>query len=218
LILSQDQTLVCNLNDSPLDGSRGNRVGHPALERRNGSYIVRSLELATRAFQDSSALTSKQTISRLARSTCCQRPNSHSRLSGALQSNSWHPKASVVLETLSPPQSRKTRRDEPFKSTAAVLDSSTRSVRFSRRCWFPWCASAAFCRRVCTFEVLLFKELLRRSLRLAKPFRAWAPASADLLWIHSSLGARVCLFIGFLSDVSGHLSDSTSKPGWLPIR
>ena len=30
-------------------------------------------------------------------------------------------------------------------------------------------------------EKLLFKELLRRSLRLAKPFRAWVPASADLL-------------------------------------
>src|ERR1700745_1760484 len=108
LILSQDQTLVCNLNDSPLDGSRGNRVGHPALERRNGSYFVRSLELATQAFQDSFALTSKQTLSRLARSTCCQRPNPHSppRL-GAFQPNASFFERRV-LETLSSSQSRKT--------------------------------------------------------------------------------------------------------------
>src|SRR5690348_3381048 len=42
---------------------------------RDGIYIVRSLELTTQALQDLLTLTSKQTISRLARSTCCQRPN-----------------------------------------------------------------------------------------------------------------------------------------------
>src|SRR5262249_44842131 len=103
------------------------------------------------------------------------------RLSGAFQSNSRHSKASVVLETLSSSQSIQTRRDEPFKSTAAILDSSTRSVYLSRRILILVVHLGSICRRVCPFEVLLFKELLRRSLRLAKPFRAWAPASADLL-------------------------------------
>jgi len=76
---------------------------------------------------DSSTLTSKQTISRLARSTCCQRPNPRSawavRFSRTRHSSEWR-----VLETCVSPRSASTRRDEPFKSTAAVHDVSTRSA------------------------------------------------------------------------------------------
>jgi hypothetical protein len=53
------------------------------------------------------------------------------RLSGAFQSNPQR-FALSVLETLSSSQCVQTRRDEPFKLTAAVLDVSTRSGVFSR--------------------------------------------------------------------------------------
>src|SRR6185312_14599881 len=56
----------------------------PRARKAGQHYIVRSLKLAAQALQDFPALTSSETISRLARSTCCQRPNHAIRLSGAL--------------------------------------------------------------------------------------------------------------------------------------
>jgi hypothetical protein len=73
---------------SPLSTpNRPPAIAGGAVATAGQQYIVRSLELTTQAFQDLLTLTSKQTISRLARSTCCQRPKSRSRLSGAFQSN-----------------------------------------------------------------------------------------------------------------------------------
>jgi len=133
-------------------------------------------------------------------------------------SRSHHPFGQRVLETLSSSQSIQTRRDEPFKSTAAILDVSTRSVAFfAPMLTIPMHILSLLCirRRQDTLRKAAVKDLLRRLLRLAKPFRARVPHICVIALNRPAL-APDCLFIGSLSDVPGNPADSTSPPTtWL---
>jgi len=88
---------------SPLSTpNRPPAIAGGAVATAGQQYIVRSLELTTQAFQDLLTLTSKQTISRLARSTCCQRPNPQSAWAVRF-SRTRHPFEWRVLETCASP-------------------------------------------------------------------------------------------------------------------
>jgi hypothetical protein len=169
------------------------------LEKPRQQYIVRSLELATRAFQD-------LLLSRAAK-----------------PSHDWHVQPVVKDQNRSPPErcvsvepaihsdsvssklvhllrSSPTRRDEPFKLTAAV---HVVSIFERAKCTFY--RPAALLRRFWLFRDFLISRfrdfsiaksgnheirrnavrllkisILRRLLRLAKPFRAGCFASAKL--------------------------------------
>ena len=125
LILSQDQTLVCNLLASPTEV--GDAPCPVARKPEAGIFceIARTYDSSVPRFICSHERTNHLTTGTF---NLLSKTESAFRLSGAFQSNSRHSKAPVVLETLSSSRSVQTRRDEPFKITAAILDSSTRSV------------------------------------------------------------------------------------------
>jgi len=121
-------------DDSPLDGRRGIRVRCPrlteppaiaggAVATAGQQYIVRSLELATRAFQDPGRPGPSHDwhVQPVVKDQIRSPPERRVSVEPAIHSDGVSSKLVHLL------QSSPTCRDEPFKLTAAVHNVSTES-------------------------------------------------------------------------------------------
>jgi hypothetical protein len=136
---------------------------------------VRSLGLATRAFQELPTLTSPQSISRLARSTCCQRPNPQSALAARFSRTPdtlEHRLSSKLVHLHSRLRLLKTnlsKLPQPFSKCqpAALIiranvdfhDASHRHLQTTRR------SSKSRCQKILSEVVATCKTLQSRALR-----------------------------------------------------
>ena|SRR5689334_6723241 len=104
-------------------------------------------------------------------------------------------KAPGVLETLSPPRSATTHRDEPFKSTAAIPVVSTGSVDFAPNLLTAMIPPPPFCRRRVTNRKSCFKDLVMEVVATCKnPSEPDVSPRRNCPEFTLTLASRVCLY------------------------